>query len=343
VALGRIDHPWRVLGWEQIVAPQDAVPWLNQGLTMAAGRPAALCGEPGSRKSWWAMALLLSAAFDQPFLGRFPWRPGGLRCLYIDYEQGERVSRDRLARLAHGMGIAGLGDRLGYVFQPIEDLGRKNLAGAKRELTALVDGYDLVAIDSLLDCNPNAEENRAEISDPLKLSTKVSESTGCGFLFLDHATSKPAEGATRGSAQRGHSSKKGACSTLFVCSGLQGPVRVTCERSQNAPPDAWHRPYTWDLVSAPGGGLTPAIVEENHVNGVNAQRARAQSDAAAILGEVRRRPGLGYKELRALTGLNGQRFCVAMLELADKVVVRMEKSASGQTKGAHYLVGLASN
>jgi hypothetical protein len=259
-AVSSIPPEFRILGWEEIIAPQDAVPWLNQGLTIAPGRPIVPCGEPGTLKSWWKQALCVSAAADIDFLGKFPWRKGGARCLYVDYEQGEPESRRRFDLLGKGMGVKGLGARCSFVYQPIESLGLQNKK-AFDQLCRLVDGYDLVATDSLIECQPGVDENSPQAADPLRLMARVSEKIGVTFVVADHSTTKPAQGASRGAAQRGHSSKKGASSVLYVFTGTKGEVTVTCERSQNAPVSAWHAPYAWNLMSTLGGGVLPVLVQ----------------------------------------------------------------------------------
>lgn len=257
----------RVLGWEAIAAELEDVQWVNEGLNLAPGRPFVFCGEAGTKKSWWAQSMLMCAAAGVPVIGKFPWRSGGLRCLFIDYEQGERESRARFQTLAEGMNLtnARLSGRLAYSFQPIDTWNPKRHERKRvvAELIELVNGYDVVVVDSLLDCQPGVDENTSEIAAALKISTRVSELTRPKVLFgfTDHSSGKSSDGK-RGNAQRGHTAKKGASSVLFVATeNPNGSIRVTCERSQNASPSQRPKPFTYDLQPSLRGHAIVGVPE----------------------------------------------------------------------------------
>jgi RecA-family ATPase len=301
-----------ILGWDQISAPLPDIPWLNAGLNMApGGRPFVFCGEAGTKKSWFAQTLLVTVAADIPMLGRFAWRRGGARGLFIDYEQGERESRLRFQAIAGGLQLSAskLAGQIAYAWQPIErwNPDEKIRKRVVDDVCALVDGFDLAVVDSLLDCQPGAEENTSEISAALKLATSASEKCGCTFVFVDHASGKSS--GERRNAQRGHSSKKGASSVLLVASGLSpDPVTVTCERSQNAPYDLWPASFAYDLKRAAGGILLEEIALPNAAKPpadvqletmAEAMRSMVEANEGASFDEIRKLMGVRAEDLRA--------------------------------------------
>lgn len=314
------DQRFDVLDWGRIAAPLPELSWISEGLNFTAGRPLVFCGEAGTKKSWWAQALLIHASAGREMLG-FQFR-AGLRCLYIDYEQGERESRTRFQALARGLGVSSV--EVSYVWQPIERWNptEKDRAKVLAEVCALVRGYDIVAVDSLLDCQPGVEENSSEVSMALKLATSASGKEGCGFVFVDHASGKTA--STRGNAQRGHSSKKGASSVLLVATGSgQEPVVVTCERSQNAPFARWPRPFAYDLRDVSGG----VQVVARDVPGVPpmVDSGRMSEDRAKVLDCLAGNPQTSRKSLHELTGIGERRLNALVSSMvAEGVLVSTE-------------------
>ncbi len=304
---GEASPEFPVLDWRAIAAVLPDVPWVNQGLQLAPGRPYVFCGEAGSKKSWWGQALLVHAAVDVPLLGKFPFRKGGARCLHIDYEQGEPESRRRYQALAAGLGCGETlfrdPKRLGYVWQPIETFmpeSERARVKAFDALCRLVTGYDLVMVDSLIDCQPGVEENASEISLAMKMATRVSTRTGTAFVFIDHASNK-SQDTKRGNAQRGHSSKKGACSVLLVASGDgRSPIKVTCERSQVGSFDARPPDFYYDLHATDKGGIL-MVTAEPPADATPGMTLKTLADA--LRRAIDDNPGLSLDELRALMGV----------------------------------------
>ena len=322
--LNGIAPRFHVLGWPQIAAPLPAIHWACEGLNLAPGRPWVFCGEAGANKSWFAQAMLVHACTEVPMLGRFTFRRG-LRCLYVDYEQGERESRLRFQQIVRGMECEDLmHDRIGYVWQPIETWNPKGLGDRERVLDDVCDlarGYDMVVIDSLLDCQPGVDENSTEVTGPMKLATKASERTGAAFGFIDHASGKAQ--ATRGNAQRGHSAKKGASSVLLVASGSYNePVTVTCERSQNAPFARWPQPFAYDLQDVSGGVVLTSVPIPSEGS------ARVSDDWEKIVNALKSCPGSTREELRELTGVAKGRLEALVQSKTKEGVVKMNQKTT---------------
>lgn len=248
---------------EDLAKPLPPVPWLCEGLTIGPGRATVFAGEGGTRKGWWACAMQLCGAAERKLLGRFQFKEG-LRSVYFDYEQTERVSRERYQLLALGLGLdlASLGKRIGYRWRPIPTMAPRSVKEMTQAIDALcwhTEGLDLAFVDSVRACSPGIEENSVFASIPFDLATAVSERTGVAFAFNDHSgkpTSDPANARARKHAQRGHSSKLDACQSLFVFSAKKGqPTLVSCERSQTAAETAWPKDFQFTLQVSQRGGL----------------------------------------------------------------------------------------
>lgn len=244
----------------QLAQPLPPLNWLSEELTLAAGRPTVLAGEGGTRKGWFAMAMQVAGAGGKRLFGRFGFRLN-LRSLYIDYEQGQRMTRERYQALCRGyeLNFASLG--IGYCWRPIPTLAPRadsDRIKVRDALCRLSESIDLVIVDSVRGCSPGVEENSVFASASLDIATDVSERTGATFVFLDHAGKPPKDpqenGRARKHAQRGHSSKLDAAQTLFVFSSSKGqPTLVTCERSQLVAEEKWPSDFQFTLLTTQGG------------------------------------------------------------------------------------------
>jgi hypothetical protein len=254
---------YRTLFAPELARALPPVPWVCQGLTMAPGRPTIVCGIGGVGKSWFAQSLMLAGAVDEPFLGRFVCKPK-LRSVYVDYEQGERITSQRFQLLAGAMGVrslAALERRVGYCERPIPSWAvepktrQKTVDGLCRYVDALK--LDLMVVDSVRACSPGTEENSSAASSPMDLATMVSSKTGVCIAFLDHSGKPGKDGQDRGvHNQRGHSSKTDACQTQLMLFASKGkPTLVSCRRGQVAAQPDWPEDFAFRLESVNGGVL----------------------------------------------------------------------------------------
>jgi AAA domain len=282
--------PSHRLGWTEIAAPLPTLQWVCQGLHLTTGRPSVFSGVPGGGKSWLAMAGLVCAAADLPLLGRFAFRPG-LRCLLLDYEQGEREARRRFQALAAGLGA--VPERLEYEFQPCfwnptERESPKRLD----ELCRLLDGIGWCVVDSLLFCQRGADENKAEVSSPMALAAAVSERTGCAITFVDHVSPKG-----NSTMQRGHSSKIGASSVILrLETDEDGLSTVKVDRCQVESRTRWCKPF---VFSVDGEGDRVTLVSADSVP----QTSRVRQPDRAVLEALDGNPLVTRSELVTLTGM----------------------------------------
>jgi len=243
----------------------EPIVFASKDLTIAPGRPSVFAGEGGTRKGWFSMAMLLCAAAETKMLGRFGLRR--MRGLYFDYEQTERITRERFQLLAKGQQIdlASLGQGLGYRWKPVPTWAPRTDADGERtrdDLCRHVEGIDIVVVDSVRACSRGVDENSVFASGPLDLATEVSERTGTCFVFLDHAGKPdPAHARSRKHTQRGHSSKLDAGQTLLVFSAVKGePTLVSCDRAQAVAEAEWPEDFQFTLAAANGGLQLQEIV-----------------------------------------------------------------------------------
>lgn len=310
------------------------------GFPIAPGRPNILCGEGGTKKSFLAQYFLICAALGRKFLGRFDVRQGPT--LFMDFEQGLRLTKKRLQRFARGMDftLSDHRDRIAYVERPFyfDDIDKASV-----RLADLVKGFMLVAVDSAFRSAPRLRQNEAEAAIPFEIMTRASLETGTTFIGVDHASTKREEGARRKSMQSGNHHKLDGSGTVFMLSCEKGkPVLVTCEREQQEgefPDD-----FAFDVedVLDPACALMPGpyakserkwglrIKEFGTEATEPAPRARKSepkdSDegllqiAYRMLEAIKGRPGITSGELEELMKLRTKRFAGAL-----QILVRDEK------------------
>lgn len=223
---------WPSLDVDGIFARLDPIAYAVRGLDLCPGAPAMVAGYGFSGKTVALQSAALAIATGQRVWGTFEAKRG--RVLHVDYEQGQRLTRERYQRLAAGLtvGPSDIGDRLTLVSMP-----QIYLDGASVEtLCKLFDGYDLVIIDSLRAACPTLEENDSSIRCVLDNLTRASERTGCTVIVIHHAR-KPQQNASGGAkmAIRGSGALFDACSSVLVFEAERGEVtRVSHEKARNS-------------------------------------------------------------------------------------------------------------
>lgn len=225
-------NPFPVIDAAGIFAPLPPLKYIVQALDLCPGAPAMFAGYGYSKKTLAAQALQLAIAANLGKIWGAFTAPGG-RVLHIDYEQGRRLSSERYQRLAvpHMVGPADL--QLDLVTMPDMYLDDSK---AEAALERLVEGRQLVLIDSLRAAAPNTEENSSDARRPLDMLTRVSERSGAAFLVIHHAR-KPSATQSGGAkmAVRGSGALFDACASVLVFDGEKGrPTRVTHEKARSS-------------------------------------------------------------------------------------------------------------
>jgi hypothetical protein len=227
----RVAFPW--LEAPAIFAPLPPVPYVLSALDVCPGAPTLVAGYGYSGKTIAMQSLGLAIACGLPAWGTYEVKQG--RVVHIDYEQGERLTRERYQRLALGMTVSpgDIGDRLRLTSSPNIYLDGNV---AEDVLTQELEGCTLAIVDSLRAAAPSIEENSSDVRKTLDMLGRVSSRTGCAVVVIHHAR-KPAKDAPGGAkmAIRGSGAIFDACSSVLVFEAGKGtPTRVSHEKARNS-------------------------------------------------------------------------------------------------------------
>lgn len=314
------------------------------GLVAGGGAPHLLAGYGFSGKTVAAQSLSLSLAADKPVWGTYSSSPR--RICHVDFEQGERLTRRRYQRLAMSMGIdlPSLGDALILAVMPAITLSQSHAAQWRELMT----GRDLIIIDSLRAASGAQDENESGIRVGLDMLGTLSESTKCRALVIHHARKPMADDPGGRYAIRGSSAIYDSADSAYVFSASKGePVSVehVKARTHGEPVQGWALVISDERAdgSDDRGGLTvqvhgEEIITKRRQESANVARGiRTRQDAETVRKVLSSKPGLGTRELRAATGLSGDRLYAAVSHLGDHVEVRQSTTNRGRSV-CHYLV-----
>lgn len=273
-----------------VYAPLPVRNWVCEGLLYAPGPPTLLSAYGGTGKTWTTQALGVCIATGKPAFGRFALRAG--RFLHLDYEQGADETFARYQRLAAALGLeaAELVGKLDVITFPQMNLMTPNAYDA---LARLCDGYVACAIDSLRAACPGIDENDSRVREPLDMAARVSEATGCAFLFSHHERkTKKDEAGGQNQAMRGSSAINDAAQTVISLQPMRGGVKASCSKARIGKA---FKPFGlgFDDVHverAPFAGMKISIVDAAARDTAEAQDELA-ADCAAVLEFMRGQPG----------------------------------------------------
>lgn len=336
----------RLLDGPAIAAPLPDLEFVcaEMGLVAGGGAPHMIAGYGFSGKTVAAQAMCLALAAGRPIWGVY--RAPKTRVVHVDAEQGERLTRRRYQRLARAAGIdlPTLGDDIALTCLSGLMLHESRVA----DWQTLMSGRGLIVIDSLRAVTGGIDENDSAIRGPLDMLTRLSEQTKCRALVLHHGR-KPAEGSSVDDkyAIRGSGAIFDACDTAYVFAAGKGDpvsVRQVKSRSFGEPIDD----FAIVINDVAGDGDDPKwglsvrvhgaeLIERRREERVAAEaERRGQHDARRLAAALSKHPGAGSREIRAVTGLGGDRLAAALLVLGDKVN-RVEERNGRATTVRHFL------
>lgn len=293
-----------LLGGSEIFAPLGPIPYLLEVLDICPGAPTLFAGLGFSAKTLLAHALGLAVACGAPTWGAYPVQPG--RVVFLDFEQGQYLTRRRIQRMARGMGLVPDGDDLRLASMPPMYLDD---GAAESELRTLCQDVSLLVVDSLSASCPSLDENAASARRVLDMLGRVSEATGCVVVVIHHARkpSAQAEGGAR-AAIRGSGALFDACGSV-VCFERQsdGTIRLTHEKARMSGKLA--EPIHVSIIDTDGGGLAVEAREAPPpVPKADQEAARAEESAARSKAQVERVAEQLFEILAAHPGLSGRQW-----------------------------------
>lgn len=278
--------------WDEIAdvftLAAPATQWIVEGILPRAS-VTLLAGEPGSYKTWLALALLRGVASGGNFLGR---KCARTCVLYLDRENPLAVMRERLAVL----GIESLessriwGGWLGDAPPAIGDARLVEFARVRRPL---------IIFDSLIRFHAAADENSATEMASVMGDLRALANAGATVVALHH---KP---KSEGSHYRGSSDIAGGVDTAWAISRDRdaGLLRLECFKSRYA--------EEFSLTLRPDlSGAGDFVATDSP------EAASEHGDIEKLAEAIRRSPGLPKERVIELSGVRRGRARV-MLDRFD--------------------------
>lgn len=300
----------------ELAEPLPPIPYVTNQLAIGPGAPTMFAGFGYSLKTMSTHAAAVATAIGKPWWGVFSSKKGPV--VLVDFEQGRRLTQERLQRLAIGLqsDLSSLGkDDIRVAFSPMYLTDKRALDAYSR----LFEGATVAVVDSLRAAAPGLEENSSEMRAPLDMLGRVSEQTGCTIIVIHHnrKPSKDQAGGTR-YAIRGSGALFDACSSVFVLTGEKGePVTVHHEKDRNRGAEVDDFALKAEDIAI--GDNPRAGLAVRHLNAEQLRPhavAQGNREQAAILEVVNRGEFIGSKDaLRAVTGIGTTPFRKAMAEL----------------------------
>jgi hypothetical protein len=264
-----------------------ATEWLVEGILPRAS-VTLLAGEPGSYKTWLALALLRGVTSGGSFLGR---KCAQASVLYLDRENPLAVMRERLAVLGidslaappAGPGVSAAADSrvwggwLGDAPPGIGDIRLLEIARERRPL---------IVFDSLIRFHAAADENSASEMAIVMGDLRALANAGATVIALHH---KP---KSEGSHYRGSSDIAGGVDTAWAVSRDRdaGLLRLECFKSRYA--------EEFSLTLRPElGSMGDFLVTDSP------EVSTEQTDVEKLAETIRHTPGQPKERVIELSGL----------------------------------------
>lgn len=275
---------WNILTARDLATPLPPIPWLCEAIRLAPGAVTLVAGYGYSRKTMALQSLAMSVAMGRSAWGLYLCRKG--RVVHLDYEQGERLTKERYQRLARGVGFE-IGDlepdALRVACMPRVYLETQD---AIDSLLPYVDGAALVIVDSLRAAFPHADENSSDVRSYLDALNHLSGRTGATIIVIHHARKPSAQGGgTETHAIRGSSALFDACQTVYFFAADDETTPTTVKLRKDRVTGAKLADFGLMAEDVPGAtglrhGLVVRHLEAEQMSAQSERQAHAKQDAA---------------------------------------------------------------
>ena len=281
-----------------------ATEWMVEGILPRAS-VTLLAGEPGSYKTWLALALLRGVAGGTSFLGR---KCAQASVLYLDRENPLAVVRERLAVL--GIDSSAAADSRiwgGWLDDAPPGIGDVRLLEIARERRPLI------VFDSLIRFHAAADENSASAMAIVMGDLRALANAGATVVALHH---KP---KSEGSHYRGSSDIAGGVDTAWAVSRDRdaGLLRLECFKSRYA--------EEFSLTLRPELGSSGGFVVTD-----SPEASSEQTDVEKLAEAIRRTPGQPKIRIVEASGVRRSR-ARALLERFEGQYWRSEPGPNNAT------------
>ncbi len=312
------EDPWQIFTLADAYKPRPPVQWIVDGV-IAERSLNMVYGAPGTLKSMLFADLAVRVAAGDRWLPH-PAQPGtGLATtqgavMWLDFDNGERRTHERIAALARARDLPESAPVF-YVSMPDPTLD----AGSPQAMAALAGrvlarGVKLVVVDNLGVVSGAADENSADMQQPMSGLRRLAETTGAAVIVIHHQRKAGPYGAEKriGETLRGHGSieAKLDLALLVARDDLLVTLTPTKERGAAVKPiaarfafdnDANHELITARFWAADVPDMKAAAHAEMIVK---IKAALAGSDKPLTKNQLARCAGVNYQRLGAvLSGL----------------------------------------
>jgi len=223
----------------------------------------ALYGAPGGLKTMLVMDMAMAILAGHPFLDPLPgmervspFITTTCPIMWVDVDNGERRSLDRMKALA---GARGLPEDAPFYFVsfPTPPFVASKLDSVDFIIENAIAGeVKLVVFDNLGTISGGADENSAQMVEVMSGLRQIAERANCAVVVIHHRNKGNAIGNTRkGNSLRGHSSIEGALDLALLVDRTEGEDVVTIESTKTRDIPVWPFEAMWTYNQDEAGEL----------------------------------------------------------------------------------------
>jgi RecA-family ATPase len=310
-------------------------------MTDGGGAPHMIAGSGFSGKSVLCQDLLLALSSGTAVFGSLRALPR--RVMHIDLEQGTRLTRRRYRRLARARGIDLVAlqatGRLAVSCLPALRLHPDDRA----KWFAIMQGRDLLLIDSLRVAAAGLDENKSGFRDAIDFLTSLSEETSCRALLIHHVRKRGKEDAGRLHEKlRGSSAIFEALDCVWILNGEDGEDEKEFVNAKARTNGETVAPLVFSILDVHGEGDVKWGLK-THVTAIDKLLDRRRALATAKLAQedrdnvalavatLREHPGLTIEQLGIRMHRRRTVAELAVMNAGDAITATVE--AAGKTGG----------